>query len=276
VEMILAFIGNSYDMELSHITDSGAVSYLDNLPSYDGVDMYKFFSNTSPDIVTLLKGMLIFEPKNRIDPEVALQMDMFDDLRDEALEELSNIDHELDISIVEDVTMDPTNFRHIIFDELSPYLLRGGLIDPEEMFSDLGSMFHNSELSSSASRTRSKDNTTESKDDTNFTTLFQEGTGVISGELTTLKSNNKLIKVYKKFRNPIISPMTRQLSGGYSSRTLSTQKTSFKRNHIDSVDEDEEKGGGGETYNISGEKRQRKKKKKSSNSSFMGFLPSIK
>jgi len=45
--MILAFIGNSYDMELSHITDSGAVSYLDNLPFYDGVDMYNLLQDFS-------------------------------------------------------------------------------------------------------------------------------------------------------------------------------------------------------------------------------------
>jgi len=213
--------------------------------------------------------MMIFEPKNLIDPESALQMEMFDYMRNERLEELSNIDHELNISIVEDVTMDPTNFRHSIFDELSPYLLRGGVIDPEEMFSTILS-YHHQHLEQSLRITQLNQRMTQIS-----LHCFKKELGVISGELPTLKSKNKLIQGYKKFKNPIISPITRQLSAGSSSRTLSTQKTSFKRNHIDSVEENDEEGGG-EEGRLTTYLERRGKRRRAPTPSFMGFLPSIK
>jgi len=107
-----------------------------NLPSYDGVDMYKYFSKTSPDIVNILRQMLMFEPKNRIDPEDALQMEIFDNVRYERLVELSNIDHKVDISIAENVTMNITSYRNIFLEELFPYLRNGGPISPDIIFEE--------------------------------------------------------------------------------------------------------------------------------------------
>ena len=134
--MIMAFIGNSYDTDLSHLTNDGALAFMDNLPSYDGVDMFKFFSKTSPDIVNLLRQMLIFEPKNRIDPENALELSLFDGVRYERLEELSNIDHKVDISIAENVTQNIASYRNILLEELFPYLRDGGPISPDIIFEE--------------------------------------------------------------------------------------------------------------------------------------------
>jgi len=132
----VAFIGNPYDMELSHLTNDGARTFMENLPSYDGVNMYKFFSKTSPDIVNILKQMLIFEPKNRIDPENALELSLFDDVRNERLEDASNIDHKVDISIAENVTQNTASYRNIFLEELFPYLRNGGPISPHIIFEE--------------------------------------------------------------------------------------------------------------------------------------------
>jgi len=132
----VAFIGSSYDTDLTHLTNDGARAFMDNLPSYDGVDMYKFFSKTSPDIVKILRQMLSFEPKNRIDPENALQMEMFDNVRNERLEDASNVCHKVDISIVENVSMNTASYRNILLEELFPYLRNGGPISPDIIFEE--------------------------------------------------------------------------------------------------------------------------------------------
>jgi len=130
------FIGNPHDTDLIHLTNDGAQEIIENLPSYDGVDMYKFFSKTSPDIVDILRQMLIFEPKNRIDPENVLELSLFDGVRDQTLEDASNIDHKVDISIAENVTMETASYRNILLEELFPYLRNGGPIFPRFIFEE--------------------------------------------------------------------------------------------------------------------------------------------
>lgn len=101
INVIFGIIGSPSEEDLFDIKNTTAREYVRNFSKKHPVDFSKFFPNTDPNLITLLKNMLEFNPKRRATIETILNNSIFNNYFNketkidiEAEEEICKIDFE--------------------------------------------------------------------------------------------------------------------------------------------------------------------------------------
>eukprot|EP01084_Bolivina_argentea_P037468 69314_1 len=87
IRVIFEIIGTPTKSEINAINDENARSYVNEIPCQEAIDLSKHFPGTNSDGVELLKNLLKFDVKKRLNANGALKSSYFDRVRDVDLED---------------------------------------------------------------------------------------------------------------------------------------------------------------------------------------------
>lgn len=119
LELILKLTGTPSDQQASFIRDKNTMAYLRSFKIQESSLLSEIFPHSSPSILNLMEGMLVFDPRSRITIEEALSNSYFDNVRDLAREQDSSCVIDLEFEGIKD--LNPEDLRDHFINEIFRY-----------------------------------------------------------------------------------------------------------------------------------------------------------